>query len=61
MANVLEWPSQSHDLTPTEHVFHLLKTKLKAKALTQARCEAVYSSDLAEHHQQTSQQVCLCL
>ncbi len=27
--NVLRWPSQSADLNPNEHAFHLLKTKLK--------------------------------
>ena len=29
--NVMQWPSQSPDLNPTEHAFHLLKTKLKGK------------------------------
>src|SRR4029434_10164871 len=29
--NVLQWPSQSPDLNPIEHAFHLLKTKLKGK------------------------------
>ncbi len=28
--NILQWPSQSPDLKPIEHEFHLLKTKLKA-------------------------------
>ncbi len=28
---LLQWPSQSPDLNPIEHAFHLLKTKLKAK------------------------------
>uniref|UniRef100_A0A8C5PF25 Transposase n=1 Tax=Leptobrachium leishanense TaxID=445787 RepID=A0A8C5PF25_9ANUR len=31
--NVIQWPSQSPDLNPIEHVFHLLKTKLKGKCL----------------------------
>ena len=29
--NVMQWPSQSPDLNPNEHAFHLLKTKLKGK------------------------------
>ncbi len=29
--NIVQWPSQSPDLNPTEHAFHLLKTKLKAE------------------------------
>uniref|UniRef100_A0A8C5M9G9 Transposase n=1 Tax=Leptobrachium leishanense TaxID=445787 RepID=A0A8C5M9G9_9ANUR len=29
--NVMQWPSQSPDLNPSEHAFHLLKTKLKGK------------------------------
>uniref|UniRef100_A0A8C5LTA8 Transposase n=1 Tax=Leptobrachium leishanense TaxID=445787 RepID=A0A8C5LTA8_9ANUR len=29
--NVMQWPSQSLDLNPIEHAFHLLKTKLKGK------------------------------
>ncbi len=32
--NILKWPSQSPDLNPTEHAFHLLKTKLKAERPT---------------------------
>ena len=27
----MQWPSQSPDLNPTEHAFHLLKTKLREK------------------------------
>lgn len=29
--NVMHWPSQSPDLNPTKHAFHLPKTKLKGK------------------------------
>ena len=29
--NILQWPSQSPDLNPIEHAFHLLKTRLKAE------------------------------
>lgn len=29
--NVSDWPIQSADLNPSEHVLHLLKTRLKAK------------------------------
>uniref|UniRef100_A0A8C5N2V1 Transposase n=1 Tax=Leptobrachium leishanense TaxID=445787 RepID=A0A8C5N2V1_9ANUR len=29
--NVMQWPSQSPDLNPIEHAFHLLQTKLKGK------------------------------
>ena len=32
--NILLWPSQSPDLNPIEHAFHLLKTKLKAERPT---------------------------
>ncbi len=32
--NILQWPSQSPDLNPIEHAFHLLKTKLKAERHT---------------------------
>jgi len=27
--NILQWPSQSPDLNPIKHAFHLLKAKLK--------------------------------
>ena len=29
--NVMQWPSQSPDLNPTEHAFQLLKIQLKGK------------------------------
>ena len=29
--NILQWPSQSLDLNPTEHSFNLMKTKLRAE------------------------------
>ncbi|CAJ0965354.1 unnamed protein product [Ranitomeya imitator] len=32
--NILEWPSQSPDLNPIEHAFHLLKTKLHTERPT---------------------------
>ncbi|CAJ0941103.1 unnamed protein product, partial [Ranitomeya imitator] len=32
--NILEWPSQSPDLNPIEHAFHLLKTKLQTERPT---------------------------
>ena len=32
--NILQWPSQSPDLNPIGHAFHLLKTKLKAERPT---------------------------
>ncbi len=31
---ILQWPSQSPDLNPIKHEFHLLKTKLKAERPT---------------------------
>ncbi len=31
---ILQWPSQSPDLNPLEHAFHLLKIKLKAERPT---------------------------
>ncbi|KAG2463243.1 TCB1 transposase, partial [Polypterus senegalus] len=31
---ILEWPSQSPDPNPTEHAFHLLKTKLRTERPT---------------------------
>jgi transposase len=30
--NVMQWSSQSPDLNPVEHAFHLLKAKLKANS-----------------------------
>ncbi len=32
--NIPQWPSQSPDLNPIEHAFHLLKTKLEAERPT---------------------------
>lgn len=32
--NIMQWPSQSPDLNPIEHAFHLLKTRLKAERPT---------------------------
>ncbi|CAJ0943504.1 unnamed protein product [Ranitomeya imitator] len=32
--NIFEWPSQSSDLNPIEHAFHLLKTKLQTERPT---------------------------
>lgn len=32
--NILQWTSQSPDLNPIEHAFHVLKTKFKAERTT---------------------------
>ncbi|CAJ0960558.1 unnamed protein product [Ranitomeya imitator] len=32
--NILQWPSQSPDLNPIEHAFHLLKSRLKTERPT---------------------------
>uniref|UniRef100_A0A8C1SI32 Tc1-like transposase DDE domain-containing protein n=1 Tax=Cyprinus carpio TaxID=7962 RepID=A0A8C1SI32_CYPCA len=32
--NILQWPSQSPDLSPIERAFHLLKTQLKVERPT---------------------------
>ena len=39
--NILEWPSQSSDLNPIEHAFHLLKTKLRPTNKQQLKTTAV--------------------
>ena len=50
--NILQWPSQSPDLNPIEHAFHLLKTKLKGKMpQEQTGTEDSRSRGLGEHHQ----------
>ena len=46
--NILQWPSQSYDLNPIEHEFHLLKAKLKAERPTnkeQQKTAAVRASE----------------
>ncbi len=49
---VMQWPSQSPDLNPTEHAFNLLKTKLKGKCpKNKQELKTVASRGLAEHHQ----------
>ena len=50
--NVMQWPSQSLDLNPIEHAFHLLKTKLIGKCpKNKQRTEDSCSRGLEEHHQ----------
>lgn len=42
--DILHWPSQSLDLNPLKHVFHLLKARQKIHK--QAATESSYSKDL---------------
>lgn len=57
---ILDWPSQSSDLSATGHVFHCLKDRLTAKkASKQARCEDGCSIGLAEHHPGKTRSVCM--
>ncbi len=49
--NILQWPSQSPDLNPIEHGFHLLKTKWEGrKTHKQTTTEVSCSKGLAKHH-----------
>ncbi|CAJ0946412.1 unnamed protein product [Ranitomeya imitator] len=48
--HILQWPSQSPDLKPIEHAFHLLKSRLKTeRPHKQARPEGCGCKGLAKH------------
>lgn len=53
--NAMYLPNQLSDLLPTDHVFHLLKTRQMEKrnenSLKRARMKDGCSTSLAEHHQ----------
>ena len=47
--NILQWPSQSPNVNPIKHAFHLLKTRLKAER-QQTTTEDSCSQGLEKHH-----------
>lgn len=65
--NVMQWLSQSPDLNPIEHAFHLLKTKLKGKCpknkqeLKTVAVEAWQSITRASPGRKASVWWCLCV
>ena len=43
-SNILEWPSQSSDLNPTEHAFHLLKAKQEWQSIKKEETQCLVMS-----------------
>ncbi len=59
---VMQWPSQSPDLNPIEHAFHLLKTKLKGKCpKNKQELKTVCSRGLAEHPRDETQRLVMSM
>lgn len=48
--HILDWKIQSPDLSPFEHMFHLLQTRLKGKTPQNKEEERWLQRGLAEHH-----------